>query len=777
MRNVLVGMLVAAALLWAGCSGKDASSSATSSAAPTESSPSPAMQTSAAPSTAAGSDTGAQATGTPEASPTPNDNLLSPANGTFLRAYPAGVADDDARDLADGGPGIPSSVTGPSTYVFELPGPAHFTSFWARLPETQTGTTPITVAFAVSATSASTGFSDAGTVTSNEVREVKTVTTSANGRWVRVTLAGGAWLSMGAAGTIAPLPHGVSAAGLYVLDSQSPFKNGAFAAPTGVEFHAKVVTIGNDATLTECGAGDYHQDFAGAFHGRTFTTGPVVPNGDDTLGFQGAINDEGTQIVGIDPRGSTRYWTRSKDPAPPSCFPQRSGSGPHHVLILVSTNDPLYFTSDPNNGLKGYTFTTVHAGLFEPSMLQGVETLISDRVCKVPQSMNPSQIAAIVKWMPGHKLLLYSSDYCGGGADYSWLPIPFTTHNPGANGAGANQLFLLEDDALGTNDKNDATHFVDVEAYAKGPNQLGDADSVVTKDPRWCGHLFLTSDKPGQQGITQMYAPSGNGGLAIFDGLDNHDDNAIPQYRALHALELALPIPASLPCSARVGSFSIAPDRAASFTPGKAAALPFTMETLAAQGWSGHVNVVAKGDFPATVSPNSFDLNGGTQPLAITVNVPASAKAGVYAVTLTGTGSDGNTSRATIAFAGDTPIKKVALQKHQRVRIYGIHFDIDSAHIQSRSEPVIADLADMMKANPSWTFEVSGHTDSDGGAVYNLGLSQRRAQAVLDDLVSRYGIARSRLVAKGYGLTRPVASNATPVGKALNRRVELERLQ
>lgn len=54
--------------------------------------------------------------------------------------------------------------------------------------------------------------------------------------------------------------------------------------------------------------------------------------------------------------------------------------------------------------------------------------------------------------------------------------------------------------------------------------------------------------------------------------------------------------------------------------------------------------------------------------------------------------------------------------------------------------------------------------------------SARRAQAVVDDLVTRYKIARSRLVAKGYGLTRPVAPNTTPAGKALNRRVELLRL-
>ena len=68
---------------------------------------------------------------------------------------------------------------------------------------------------------------------------------------------------------------------------------------------------------------------------------------------------------------------------------------------------------------------------------------------------------------------------------------------------------------------------------------------------------------------------------------------------------------------------------------------------------------------------------------------------------------------------------------------------------------------------------VEGNTDSDGGVAYNLALSRRRASAVVHDLVARYGIAVRRLQAAGYGLSRPVASNSTEAGKALNPRVEL----
>jgi OmpA-OmpF porin, OOP family len=81
-----------------------------------------------------------------------------------------------------------------------------------------------------------------------------------------------------------------------------------------------------------------------------------------------------------------------------------------------------------------------------------------------------------------------------------------------------------------------------------------------------------------------------------------------------------------------------------------------------------------------------------------------------------------------------------------------------------------------LRANPSWRMRVEGYTDSDGGAAYNLDLSNRRAHSVVSDLVKRYKIAASRLVAVGFGLTHPVAPNTTAGGKALNRRVELVRL-
>ena len=94
-----------------------------------------------------------------------------------------------------------------------------------------------------------------------------------------------------------------------------------------------------------------------------------------------------------------------------------------------------------------------------------------------------------------------------------------------------------------------------------------------------------------------------------------------------------------------------------------------------------------------------------------------------------------------------------------------------------RSEATIAQIAQVLRTNPSWRMRVEGYTDSDGGAASTYDLSDRRAHAVVADLVKRYKISASRLVAAGFGLTHPVAPNATAGGKALNRRVELVRLK
>ncbi len=202
------------------------------------------------------------------------------------------------------------------------------------------------------------------------------------------------------------------------------------------------------------------------------------------------------------------------------------------------------------------------------------------------------------------------------------------------------------------------------------------------------------------------------------------------------------------------------------------------MSVLANQGWSGHATVTTTGDIPATASPAAFDIAGGTQPIAITVHVPGSQKPGVYTVTVTADNGSGKKAQATVTLTGTAPPAAVKKQfKTENESASTGSTSTSTARTSSRARNRSSRTSRRRCAKtPGLRFQVEGHTDSDGGAAYNLGLSQRRAQAVVDDLVTRYKIARSRLVAKGYGLTKPVAPNTTPAGKALNRRVELLRL-
>ena len=107
------------------------------------------------------------------------------------------------------------------------------------------------------------------------------------------------------------------------------------------------------------------------------------------------------------------------------------------------------------------------------------------------------------------------------------------------------------------------------------------------------------------------------------------------------------------------------------------------------------------------------------------------------------------------------------------VAIYGIHFDTAKAELKPDSEPILAEIAKLLKTSPALKVFVVGHTDMVGDVALNLKLSQERAQSVVNALVSKYGIAASRLTAFGNGSYAPAASNKTEEGRAKNRRVEL----
>lgn len=108
------------------------------------------------------------------------------------------------------------------------------------------------------------------------------------------------------------------------------------------------------------------------------------------------------------------------------------------------------------------------------------------------------------------------------------------------------------------------------------------------------------------------------------------------------------------------------------------------------------------------------------------------------------------------------------------MRFDDVLFDFDRSTLRPEAEGILAPVLAMLQAEPDARIDIEGHTDWMGSDAYNQALSQRRAQAVVDWLVSR-GIARERLNAIGKGEGEPLASNRTAEGRQLNRRVEVRR--
>ena len=100
-----------------------------------------------------------------------------------------------------------------------------------------------------------------------------------------------------------------------------------------------------------------------------------------------------------------------------------------------------------------------------------------------------------------------------------------------------------------------------------------------------------------------------------------------------------------------------------------------------------------------------------------------------------------------------------------------VNFAFDSHVVEEHYFQNLEELADFLKRFEDIQIELEGHTDSRGAEDYNLELSERRAEAVRQVLVNEYGIAAGRLLPRGYGESRPVASNETEEGRAENRRV------
>ena len=125
------------------------------------------------------------------------------------------------------------------------------------------------------------------------------------------------------------------------------------------------------------------------------------------------------------------------------------------------------------------------------------------------------------------------------------------------------------------------------------------------------------------------------------------------------------------------------------------------------------------------------------------------------------------------AIAGTPPPPRVELRDNKIDFKEKIQFEVNKAIIKPESDSLLAEIADVIKKNPQVKkISIEGHASAEGDAKHNKKLSDDRAKAVMDHLVKKDGVEAARMVAKGWGVEKPIAPNDTEENREKNRRVE-----
>lgn len=222
-------------------------------------------------------------------------------------------------------------------------------------------------------------------------------------------------------------------------------------------------------------------------------------------------------------------------------------TGSQRVAAIVSSGAFALSSERPD-----VTFERISLDDLSAATLANYDTLVLSQVCNIAQQPQ-SRLQEIVAWVKaGHKLIIYDSDECSAAVDYSWLPYPFTTDNPGARGSTRGQLEIVANDSMVSADPA-MPSYIDPAGFAG--IEVGDANVMVTQDLRWCGNMEAVNDN-AVRGFVHTYGLLGNG-LIIYNGLDTDNINTPAVYQ-LWQQELDQPWDSvngrslGLPCQRRV---------------------------------------------------------------------------------------------------------------------------------------------------------------------------------------------------------------------------------
>jgi len=296
---------------------------------------------------------------------------------------------------------------------------------------------------------------------------------------------------------------------------------------------------------------------------------------------------------------------------------------------------------------------------------QGFDTVVLSQLCDIKTSLSDAFKRDLAQWVAdGHKLIIQDSDRCGGGTavppDYSFLPFPFATSNPGKMGSKGQSLMFVEENTIG-NGATGTPGFINLESWLKNlngdNNELGDSNTVVKYDARWCGHLFGTNALK-KNGFMEAYAHSGRG-LIIYNGFDVDQYNG-PSYRQLVTRELAQGFdPDNLPCSAPIGDFVIATEQRLKrqlMKPGQTFGYP--LQLLSNQAYKGTIKLTAKSSppdptFDFRLEPDTIELTE-ISPTTLTVKTTGASLPASHVIAVRGTDTAGKTNLLCLTLAERT---------------------------------------------------------------------------------------------------------------------------
>jgi len=236
----------------------------------------------------------------------------------------------------------------------------------------------------------------------------------------------------------------------------------------------------------------------------------------------------------------------------------------------------------------------------------------------------------------------------------------------------------------------------------------------------------------------------------------------------------AAPPPASSP---RAAAGSICPDNFIAFADRKDPLVCSCSEEASGRGavWGMDVYTGDSSICRSAVHAGVISRSGGT----VTV-IPEAGRKAYAGVTRNGISSSnfGQYSSSFRFAMPDAPVQQPiasSLKQTGEVQIY-IRFRLNSAEIDPEAGPVLEELLATLRADPSLKLALIGHTDAVGSPESNMILSSRRSEAVGAWLVSRQ-VQPSRLTMEGKGLSQPIADNTSEIGRAINRRVQVKRIQ